>query len=343
MINSATLWEQFSDWQNITDAYNRARKGKSRKPNAVEYHDNWEENLINLHEHLLHSTWQPLGFTTFPVYEPKERIIEAPIYQDRIIHQALHAITEPEFEKKFIHDSYACRTGKGTHRAVLATQKHLRKCKNSVGRGTVYVLQLDIKGYFHFIDHKVLKAQIKKVIKDKELLKVWWKIIDIGGENSVGQPIGALTSQLNANIYKNDTDHYLKDQLGYKHYVRYMDDFLIIHPCKAELAALQKHLEQWLMDNLKLELSKWSIYPDSEGIDFAGYRIWATHIKPRKRNVRNAIKRLRAQYKRKDYKAYKASLASFKGYIKHCSNSDHYMQHVIKVSTCIPHTYKPKL
>ncbi|QQD22272.1 alpha/beta hydrolase [Oceanospirillaceae bacterium ASx5O] len=324
MKTENNLWQQFTSWEHMIRAYKSVRKGKKKKPSAIEFHANWEELMICIHEHLQHESWKPSGFRSFMVHEPKERMIEAPAYKDRIIHHALHLTVNPIFERKFIKDSYACRIGKGTHAAASAVQNHLRKARRNAG-GKVYALQMDIRGYFHHIDHAILKQQIRRAISDRRLLKIWDRIIDIGGERGVGQPIGALTSQLAANIYLNDLDHFCKDDLGLKHYVRYMDDFVIIHPNKNYLIQLQCQIEKWLCENLKLSLSKWSMYPETEGVDFCGYRTWANHIRPRKRNVYRAKRRLKAQLKRGDLAAYSASLASFRGYLKNCTNGDRYV------------------
>lgn len=319
VVSSCNIDAQFLDWSNFTSSYKNVRKKKKDKPNALLFHDNWEENLVILHEEVIHSTYVPGGFTVFPVYEPRERIIEAPMYRDRIIHHAIHAVAEPVFEKSFIKDSYACRKGKGTHAAVQRVQYFLRVAKRSSPTGTVYILQMDIKGYFSNIVQAILKGQIFRYIPASKLLNSWHLVINQGGCYGVGQPIGALTSQLGANIYLNDLDHLCKDELGLKYYVRYMDDFLIIHHDKDFLNQLKKDLEAWLQARLELKISRWSLKPYTSGVDFAGYRTWPTHIKPRKRNVIKAKRDLTHYAKHGNAEKFKERLASLNGYLKHCN------------------------
>lgn len=318
MKRTGDLWQQLVCWDNLQAAWEAARKGKRYKIDVIKFAANWEENLIDLQNQLIWNTWRPLGFRSFPVYEPKHRLIEAPYFTDRIIHHALHRVVEPIFDKTFIHDSFACRKGKGIHQAVRRVQQQLRQAQKT--DRPLYVLQADIKGYFRHIQHYTLKQLIARKIKDKQVLRLWSHIIDAGGAYGVGQPIGALSSQLEANIYLDALDHYCKDDLGIQHYARYMDDWLIIGHDRSDLHRLKDHLEGWLKTELGLELSKWSIYPATHGINWAGYRTWATHIKPRKRNIQRAKRRMKAQARRGDVLALQASMASFEGYTKHCQS-----------------------
>ncbi|ODC03246.1 hypothetical protein BFW38_06505 [Terasakiispira papahanaumokuakeensis] len=311
------LWERVVDFDNLLKAWESARKGKRYRYEALMFANRYEERLVELQNRLIWGEWQPKGFTSFPVYKPKYRLIEAPYFSDRIVHHALHRVVEPVLDKRFVYDSFACRKGKGIHAASLRVQHHLRSSERLGCPG--WVLQADIRGYFNHIRHPELKTLISRRIKDARILDLWWKIIDSGGAYGVGQPIGALTSQLSANIYLDALDHYCKDDLGIKRYARYMDDWLIIGESKETLERLKSHLEKWLLVELGLELSKWSIYPASRGIDWAGYRIWSTHIRPRKRNIKNARQRIKAQARRGDELSVKTSLASFEGYTRNCS------------------------
>lgn len=281
------------------------------------YHFNWEENLIDLQNRLIWQQWAPGRYSSFLVFEPKKRVIEAPSLEDRIVHHALHRVVEPHFERRFIKDSYACRKGKGTHAACDSVQKHLRRAQQNWGK--VFVYQADIAGYFPHIMHSVLRQQIARVIGCKYTLWLWYRIIAASGAYGVGLPIGALSSQLGANINLDGLDHFAKDELGLKHYVRYMDDFVILASSKEELHKIHEKLTKWLLMELGLYYSKWSIYPAKQGINFAGYRTWSTHQLPRKKNVVAAKRRMKAQAKRGDTDALRASAASFAGYMKHCS------------------------
>ncbi|SDJ88156.1 reverse transcriptase/maturase family protein, partial [Billgrantia gudaonensis] len=243
-------------------------------------------------------------------------------FRDRVVHHALHRVVEPYFEARFIHHSYACRKGKGTHAATAAVQRMLRRAQAKWG--TVYVLQGDIARYFPSIHQGRLLQQIQRTIGDRRVLELWRRIIAAQGADGVGLPIGALTSQLSANVYLDVLDHYVTDGLGYGLYARYMDDWIIMGPDKAALWRLLEHLTRWLDDELGLVINpKSTVYPASQGIDFAGYRTWTTHTLPRKRNVTAARRRMLGLAR--GYRAgrvsrdeIRGSWASFAGYTKHC-------------------------
>jgi len=320
-ITANGLWDELISWDNLVQAYQAARKSKRYKPDVLRFHRQWEERLLNIHNHLVWGSWEPQPFSAFPVYEPKERLIEAPTFADRIVHHALHRIVEPYFERRFIDHSYACRKGKGTHAACHALQRMLRRGQRQWDK--VYVLQADIRRYFPHIRHDRLFRQIRRTIRDERALALWTRIIEANGTAGVGLPIGALTSQLGANIYLDTLDHHVTNHLGHGNYIRYMDDWIVLGPDKARLDGLRKELTGWLADELGLTLSKAHIYPASQGVDFAGYRTWPTHIKPRKRNVRRARRRLKQLASGRiagqtERQRLRSSAASFAGYMRHC-------------------------
>lgn len=313
------LYPKIYDFKNLHLAYLRALRGKRYRRDALEFSLNLEENLIILQNELIWKTYKPSCFREFYVYDPKKRLIHAPTFKDRVIHHALCNIIEPLFERKFIYDSYACRKGKGTHAAVLRTQKFMRKIK---AKNSFYVLKADISKYFPSINHDILKQIIRKTITCKDTL---WLIDSIIDQHKEGLPLGALTSQLFANVYLDSFDHFVKDMLGIKYYLRYMDDFVIMHEDKGFLKLMLIELEGFLLNHLALKLNpKTSIFPYAHGIDFCGYRIWPTHILPRKRNVKRARKRLQKLVKlyrdrHISFKRVKSSIVSFIGYMKHCN------------------------
>lgn len=317
------LWGGVVDFDNLYVAYKQAAKGKRFQSDVLEFNSRLEENLIDIQNKLMWRTWTPSRFSAFNKYEPKWRYIEAPPFKDRVVHHSLVKEIEPLFEQKFIWHSYACRVGRGNHKAVQLVQSFLRS--ENAKHNKVYALKADIAAYFASVDHQALVRVLQRTIRDKEVLRLCWLIIDACGVDCCGIPVGALTSQLFANVYLNQLDHYVKDQLGVKPYVRYMDDFIILSNSKTQLWDLLYHIDVFLSETLSLRLNpKTDIFPVSQGIDFCGYRIWATHILPRKRNVKRAKNRfdkLAAQYSRGeiDLDDVSPSVMSFLGYMKHCN------------------------
>jgi len=311
------LYPLIYEFSNIHMAYYRARRGKRYKKETLSFEYNLEENLFNIHNELVNETYIPSRYREFYVTEPKKRLILCLPLKDRVIHQAICHIIAPIFEWTFIHDTYACRIGKGAlagvNRLYYFLQKELSKSDN------LYCLKMDIRKYFYSIDHQVIKNLIRKKIRCTRTLKLLDIIID--STDNPGIAIGNLTSQLFANIYLGALDHYIKEELQVKSYVRYMDDMVILHHDKAYLWELYRLIKNFTESNLKLNFNnKTSVFNVSRGIDFLGYRQF--------KDVRILRKRVMIKNIRK-FKKFIASgapadkinmsLASLKGLTKHCS------------------------
>lgn len=318
------LWADVIGWDNLYEAFLAARNGKRYSPKALKFYGQLEENITNIQNHLLWGSWQPSPWKEFMIYDPKRRLIQAPPFKDRVVHHALVNIIEPVFERKFIFDSYACRKGKGVHRAVERVQSFL--CRAAAKRDKVYVLKADISKYFQSVNHDALLKILHHTLKDNNVLRLCETIIKNTGFHDEGIPVGALTSQLYANIYLDKLDHYIKDGLGVKFYCRYMDDFIIIHNSKGDLWALLDKVDCFLSKELKLTLNpKTSIFPAVKGVDFCGYRIWRHYILPRKRIIRRArrhLAKLATDYSQGkiSIKIIRQNVMSFLGYMKHCNS-----------------------
>lgn len=321
------LFFQVVDTENLYFAFEEARKGRKFKPEIMEASAKIEELIGDLMFSLSVGTWRPDEYHKFETRkEVKRRIINAPTFRDRIVHHALCRIVSPLFERKFIFDSYACRakgTGKGTHSAVTRLQKFIRQQKGRSGKA--YILQCDISKYYPSVDHELLKQEIRRTIADKMLLELWDWIIDGFSEKpGKGIPIGALTSQLSANIYLNPLDHFAKETLHIEFYLRYMDDFIVVAGSKEELRQHLSALRWFVEDRLLLTLNpKTQVFPAKVGVDFAGFRTFEEHILPRKRNIRAAkirFKNLSHLYKhgKIGLDDVRPRVASFLGYVKHC-------------------------
>lgn len=323
-VTTPGLWGRITSFENLYDAYLEARRGKRQRPDVMRFSVRAEEGLTQLQEQLLGKSWTPGRQREFVVRGPKLRLIQAPPFADRVVHHALVQVVGPLYERKFIHDSYACRVGKGTQAAVARAQHFMRVAKRNWS-DDCYILKADISRFFASIRHHVLLAEIERTLADRDALWLWRQIIaGYGHESGIGLPVGALTSQLGANIILNRLDHFAKDQLGLKFYVRYMDDFVAILPSKAAAADAMKALAGEV-NALCLALNpKTAIHPWQRGLDFCGYRIWPTHILPRKRNVKRArlsFRQLATRYRagQVDQEHVRQRVNSFLAYTKHCS------------------------
>lgn len=277
-------------------AYHKARKCKRYRPDVLEFEANREENLFRAIEVLKDGTYQPGEYRVFKVWEPKERIIMALPFFDRVIQHMIVNFIEPIFEKRFLFHSYACRKGKGVHEASKTLSKWLYELEVVQGK-KIYAIKGDIHHYFQSVSHDILKAEIRRYISDKALLKILDRIIDHNGifPPGIGIPVGNLTSQLFANVYLNKLDQFVKHELKVKYYVRYMDDFIILSEDPAELRRLLAIIEEFLRRELRLELNpKTTILAAKNGINFVGYIHYKDHKKIRKDARRRLTKLLKA-------------------------------------------------
>ena len=334
------MFEKIVEFDNLYFAAKEAEKGKRYKSPVMKYMENVEENIINAQNHLIWGSYTPSNHRRFAVYEPKLRIISAPPFSDRVVHHAIHRVIEPVINKRFIYDSYACRKGKGTHAAADRAQSFIRIVKRN--HGSVYALKADIAKYFNSINHATLKYIVGTHINCKRTLVLLEKIIDHSDTDNagVGIPIGNLTSQLFANMYLNELDQFVKHGLREKFYVRYMDDFIIIHHDKEHLQRVRKTIEEWLSVNLQLKTNnKTQVFPISSGngraLDFVGYRIYATHKLLRKctqKRFKHKIKRLRKLYAQGEVELDDISpiISSYLGCAKHAQSYD-FIKYVLSV------------
>jgi len=287
MKTHKNLFGRICDLENLYKAYLKARKGKNDMAEVLEFTYYLEQKLINLQGQLIDGTYNMGKYRNFKVYEPKERLISALPFRDRVVHHAIHNLIEPIFDKIFICDTYACRKGKGTHKGVEKLQGLLRKQKNR------YALKCDISKYFQSVDHDVLKSIIRRKISDDRLLELLDKIID---SVTKGIPIGNLTSQLFANVCLNEMDYFIKHELRVKCYIRYMDDFIILHESKQELHKIKTGIKSFLeKQNLTLHPKKAIVFPVTLGIDFLGYEVFGSHRRARKSTIKRFLRRIRVR------------------------------------------------
>ena len=261
------LWPQLVQFDNLWLAWRRARKGKSRRPDVVLFELEVECHLRQLQRELVNGQYQPGAYRLFSLYERKPRIIAAAPFRDRVVHHALMNIIEAPLDRRFIDDSYACRRGKGTHAAIERYQRWSQRYR--------YVLQLDLQRYFPSIQHTLLKTALRARIKDQPVLDLLDQIIDASpSTGGLGIPIGNLTSQFFANLYLDDFDHWVKEKLRVKPYLRYVDDMVFLAHDKGQLRAILPLIEaQLIRYQVRIHPNKVHIRPTRCGINFLGYQI----------------------------------------------------------------------
>ncbi|MEK6893583.1 MAG: reverse transcriptase domain-containing protein [Nanoarchaeota archaeon] len=301
------LYKEIISPINLFLAWKKARKGKTKKADVIGFEKDLEINLLILHNELKNGIYRPKKLVRFILKDPKTRIISKADFRDRIVHHAIINILEPIFDRGFIYDSCANRKGKGNLFALKRFELFSKKVsKNGKINGWFgsnqikgYCLKADIKHYFEEVNHGVLMNIIGKKIKDEKIIQIIHLIMDnpaicSGGESQKGMPLGNLTSQFFANVYLNELDYYVKYDLGIKYYIRYVDDFVILHSSKEQLQKWKGQIDEFLRKKLKIELhpQKSRIISLSKGIDFVGFRIFYHYRLVRKRNIRKMKKRI---------------------------------------------------
>ena len=314
-------------FEKLMAAHKRARQHKVYKDEIINFEFNLENNITNLLNNIKNKKYRLGKYREFTIYEPKERIIKALPYPDRIVHQwYVEEFIKPYIVPKLISSTYACISERGTHKAALQIEKYMRIYKRNYG--DFWVLKCDISKFFYSIDPNILFNILKKYISDKELLKFTKLLIFDSRESfgSVGIPIGNYTSQFFANIYLNELDQFVKRTLKIKHYVRYMDDFILLLNTKEECTLIKHTIETFLHQQLHLELNaKSKYYPNKMGVDFCGYRIFTTHKLLRlnsKKKIKKSVKKWNYLYKNNKLNVAKAteSLNSWIGHASHCNS-----------------------
>jgi len=288
MKRAGNLIERIAEADNLRLAFWKASKGKRAKAEVICFRENLDVRLRGLREELLSScvAWGP--YHKFMVFDPKERMICAAPFHDRVAHHAIMNIVEPHFEAYQISDSYACRTGKGLDAALARALRFSRP-------GDWYA-KMDVRKYFASIDHDVLKGLLQRRFKDPILLTVLNGIIDsYSSSPGRGLPIGNLTSQFFANHYLGLLDHHVKQGLYCQRYVRYMDDFVVWDSEKLRLRHTIDQITVSVRRMLHLELKPVCLNACSRGMTFLGYRIFPSHVRLASRSRKRFCRKL-AQY-----------------------------------------------
>ena len=280
------------------------------------------DNVLDLHLDLKNKTYHHDGYHAFSISDPKPRNIHKATVRDRLLHHAAHRILYPYFDKKFIHDSYSCRLNKGTHKSMNQFHKYFRKISRNNTR-TCWVLKCDIKKFFASIDHTILLEILKKHILDLDILWLLERIItSFESFSGKGLPLGSLTSQLLANVYMNEFDHYMKHELKIQYYIRYADDFLVLSSDKNILSQNVRYIVHFLQQKLKLSLhpDKVFIKTIASGADFLGWVHFPHHRVLRTTTKKRMFRKLSTNF-------FHESLISYLGLLKH--GNTHKLRHIL--------------
>jgi len=300
------LFDSICSFENLLAAARAAERGRRLNDHVGRFRARVEAEVLRLRKELTNGIYQPGSYREFWIREPKERMISAAPYRDRVVHHAVCRVVMPLFERKMIADLYSNRPGKGTHAAIRRCQHWCRKYR--------YVLKCDVTKYFPSMDHAVLKQAIRRTIRCQDTLRLMDAIIDNSNlqeavctvfpgddiaeaaERRVGLPIGNLTSQWFGGIYLTAFDHWVQETLRAGAYVRYVDDFLLFSDDKVQLREWRQAIcERLHMHRVRLNERKSRVYRVQDGVTFLGQRVWPGRRRLARANVARARRRLRAQ------------------------------------------------
>jgi len=285
------LYERIAEPENLRLAFWKARRGKSGRPEVEAFRARLDEELDALRDELVAQDVRLGEYHSFTIHDPKERLICAAPFRERVLHHAVINVCEPMFERRQIDDSYACRKGKGLHACV----ERARHCT----RRHAWYLKLDVRKYFDSIPHDRLKVVLRRLFKDVPLLALLDRLIDsYSAEPGRGIPIGNLTSQYVANDYLSALDHRVKEQLRVPGYVRYMDDMVLWHDDKTALLAAERALRDTCAADLGLELKPSCLNRTAKGVSMLGYRVLPERVLLNRRSRGRFVRKLRAYWRK---------------------------------------------
>lgn len=335
--SDSSLYSKVIDWPNLLLAFRKAAKGKRSKGSAASFEHQVADRLLRLQDELASFSYQPGGYVHFMIHDPKERLVSAAPFRDRVVHHALCNVIEPIFEQEFIPDSYANREHKGTHRAIDRLQAFSRKYR--------YALRLDIVKHFPSIDHAILFEIISETIEDEDTLWLVGQILRSGEgvladeyemvyfpgddlfavERPRGLPIGNLTSQFWSNVYLTPLDRFVTESLGCLAYLRYVDDFALFSGSKRQLYEWKRAIIEFLYTlRLTIHEPPAQVIPCAHGIPWLGFVVYPTHRRVKARNVVKFSQRLQARWA--EYCAGEITFAEFdasvQGWINHVRYAD---------------------
>ncbi|MBU0655167.1 MAG: reverse transcriptase/maturase family protein [Gammaproteobacteria bacterium] len=255
------------DWHNLHLAVWKAARGKRHRPDVIHFTNHLDSNLARLANDIMQASVPYARYREFHIHDPKERLIHAACFEDRVLHHAIMNLAEPVFERTLVPTTYACRPVKGVHKAITQVQTNLRRYP--------WYVKVDISGYFPSINHHTLFGLLQRRFKGDDFLYLLWRIIDsCPAQPGKGLPIGSLTSQHFANYYLDGADRFLLEFCKVRAHVRYMDDTLFWCDSHEEAAARLAELSDWLHEQRHLRVKpEPQINRSSRGVSYCGYRV----------------------------------------------------------------------
>jgi retron-type reverse transcriptase len=292
--------------------------GKRKRKDVAKFSLHLMDNIFALHRELTDKTYRHGAYWAFKINDPKPRDIHKASVRDRLLHHAIYRILYPYFDTRFSYDSHSCRVDKGTH---LATKRFMTFARKVLVNGTktAWVLKCDIRKFFANIDHSVLKKIIENHIADTDTTWLLRQVIDsfnTDGKIGVGLPLGNLTSQLLVNVYMNELDQFIKRNLKIRYYVRYADDFAILHGDRRFLECVIPKISGFLQEKLKLALhpDKLFIKTLASGVDFLGWVHFPKHRVLRTSTKKRMFKKLKCAQKPGSIQSYLGMLSHGQAY-----------------------------
>jgi len=285
------LWDRITSCENLESALGRAARGKHDRRRVQRFLGDAEKELIVLREELRDGTYRPGPYTQFGIRDPKPRTISCADFRDRVVHHAVCDVIGPLLERRMLAGSYACREGKGTHRAVLQAERYCRRFR--------YYLKVDVRKFFESVDHGILLGLLGRLFRERRLGDLLERIVRHpvpNGAAGKGLPIGNLTSQWFANLYLDGLDHRVKEEWHFRGYLRYMDDIVLWGDDKADLWWALAAIASWLQMQRQLELKDAAtrVGPTNAGLAFLGLRVYPNALRLQRQRYRR-LKRLIAR------------------------------------------------
>lgn len=323
-------YEDIISLENLLEAWREFVRGKRARLDVQAFQLHLFDNLQELHDDLSAKAYRHGPYEAFKVNDPKPRDIHKASVRDRVLHRAIYRKLYPFFDRIFISDSFSCRDGKGTHRALERYRAFTDRATRN-GTKAAWVLKCDIRKFFASIDHGAMLDILEGFVADRDIILLVGEIVSSfhSAKSGVGLPLGNLTSQLLVNIYMNEFDQFVKHELKAKYYIRYADDFVFMSHDREWLEGIIPKLHEYLAYRLKLTIHPDKIYIKTvaSGLDFLGWIHFPDH-----RVLRTVTKR--RMFKNLQEKKGKAeTVQSYLGLLRH--GNTHKLKEKIAVNDMI--------